>query len=112
MTENAEIPVKVNIDAETINSAVIRHLMESELGKAIKESIERAFGKAEGFGYHHNIKDWIDNAVKQQVAIAIRDVLEEEEYQNKIKKVIREKLTDAALNETARKAIDYWMSKG
>lgn len=82
--------INVTIDAEQVNNAVASAIINSAIGGSIKQAVLDCLKT----GYGSN--NVIETAVKNQVAISVRDIVRDD-FEDTIKKFVKEQMTDDVL---------------
>lgn len=86
--------IKVNIDPEQVNKAVADAIIKSAIGDKIRDGVQRATAELTC-----TWQNPIDEAIKAQVNMIVRDVISAPEFIEKIKAHIHEKLTEQMVTE-------------
>lgn len=92
--------IKIDINPEQINQAVVDAIIGSSIGVQIKDIVEK---KVQELG--NNFNNPIQKVVDQEIRNIIYKLLQSE-YQEKMKDMVRQKMTDDTLNSVISKAFE------
>lgn len=95
--------VKVPLDADSMNDAIMRCAVESQLGVALKESIEKFLANDPLYGssFTKTMQAAVDGEIKKIIVNLLRH-----EYADAIRDKVREKISDKAVDDLVGRAID------
>lgn len=96
--------IEVDIEANHINEAVSKAVVDSELGVAVKDRINKFLNEEKRYGdsnLNDAIKQAVDGTLKDLVTSMIRD-----DYGPQIREKIKELLTEEVLQTLVSKAWD------
>ena len=100
--DKKEINVSVPLNIEGIDEAFARILLESKLGKALEDEIQKVL-KGDVFSGRDPIQSAVESVVRILVTKIAKEMLES--YEEEIRKILASKITSEYLIDTVGK---YW----
>lgn len=100
--------MQVNLDSRQIEQAMVSAIIDSSLGDVIKEEVQKAIDGLlkDQFNRRSPIRIAVEAEIQRIVLLLLR-----EEYGEKMRDAVREKLTDDAIAKAAGAAIDAFHEK-
>lgn len=96
--------VNVNIDPTDVDNAIVKAVINSHLGEAIKTAVEKFINSSSSYGSTSLIQV-MENAVDQAIISVVRTIVTED-FKDVIAKAVREKLTEEVTQEFVGRAVD------
>jgi hypothetical protein len=97
--------IKVDVDAEAINAAVTKAILDSAIGAEMKRAIETTLSNLSR-SYNNPIKDVVDKIVNEEIYKIVTT-----QHMEAIRAAIQENITDAVISEMTEKAWSSFISK-
>lgn len=95
--------INVDLEASKVNDAISKAVVESRLGEALKERIEK-FLNNDGYG-KPRFSDAMHHAVDSELQRILMDLIHNE-YAESIREKVRAAMTEEVVTELVTKAID------
>lgn len=99
--------LKVDINPEDVNKAISEAVLHSALGKVLKEAVEKKVKEIDNGYWKTNP---LDRVLDQEILTVVREYLQGE-YMPMIKKLIKEKMTEAFVSDVFGKMWDTFISR-
>jgi len=97
--------IKIDMDKDTINQEIASAIIQSVLGDHIKEAIQFTLNKADS-PYANSVQ----KVVEIEVATIIKNLLQNE-YHDKLKEAVRQRITDEVVQKVIGAAWDCFFEK-
>lgn len=99
--------IKVDINAEVINKAVVDAIINSTLGVQIENAIKEELKKLSGWNY--NYQKTFENVIHCEVEKLMRNLVQTQ-YKEMVETVVKEKLSEQFTSELVGKLFDNWVN--
>lgn len=96
--------VKVNVEASHVNEVIAKAVVESQLGVALKDRIEKFLNEEKHYG-GPSFSKAMEQAVDSELQTIVMKMINTE-YAEKIRAAVREKLTEDVITALVTKAFE------
>jgi len=96
--------INVNLEANAVNEAIAKAVVESRLGAALKERIEKFLDDKSHYGVP-NFSDAMKRAVDDELQKIVTQLIHNE-YADSIREKVRSQLTDELVSDLVCRAVE------